>query len=152
MLLICAVFQSLMQDFIIKRSHSDFYIKRIKVMACIQNLYSQVSLANFTSVTIWYCNSLFQSHLPRENATHLLLLKPFLHQISFHPVPITAGWTEVVWIQSLPKAFTSDQRCANRTPDTQISGLDHLNHSATRSTKMYYKMYYWINMPQMQAQ
>ena len=39
---------------------------------------------------------------------------------SFHLVPITAGWPEAVWIQSLPKAFTH-QNCGNRTQDPLIS-------------------------------
>ena len=36
---------------------------------------------------------------------------------SVQQVPITAGWPEAMWIQSLRKAFTSDRRLGNRTPD-----------------------------------
>ena len=43
---------------------------------------------------------------------------------SFHLVPITAGWTEVVWIQNLLKSFTHDQ----------WSEVQYLDHSATHST------------------
>ena len=32
-----------------------------------------------------------------------------LYHFTFHQVPITAGWTEAMWIQSLPKAFMHDQ-------------------------------------------
>ena len=53
--------------------------------------------------------------------------------ISFHLVPITAWWAEVVWIQNLPKAFTHHQCCGNRTPDPLI-WVQRLKHSATHST------------------
>ena len=54
----------------------------------------------------------------------------FSAAVAIHTVPILrstwyplfVGWTEAVWIQSLPKAFTHDQRCVNRTADPQISG------------------------------
>ena len=49
----------------------------------------------------------------------------------FHQVPITAGWPEAVWIQSLPKASTHDQRLGNRTPDPIDIGSYALT---TRST------------------
>ena len=54
--------------------------------------------------------SLAKSHLPCENAVLFLLLKLFTQYLFlFHLVPITVGWTEMVWIQRLPKAFTHDQ-------------------------------------------
>ena len=79
-------------------------------------------------------STLSQSHLPRENAAHFLQLKPLTQcQCSFHLIPISAGWTETVWIQSLPKDFTHDQRRRNRT-QTPWSQVQSLNHSATLST------------------
>ena len=35
-------------------------------------------------------------------------------------VPITAGCTDVMWIQSVPEAFAHDRCCGNRTPDRLI--------------------------------
>ena len=77
-------------------------------------------------------HSYFQSHLPGKNAAHFLQLKPFVQFffISFHQVPITAGWPEAVWIQSLPKAFThilyTDSGLGNRTPDLSVCGTTPL--------------------------
>ena len=58
--------------------------------------------------------TLSQSHLPGENkAQFSAALAIHTEPIFFHPVPIAAGWTEVQWIQSLPKALTHDQCCGN---------------------------------------
>ena len=82
-----------------------------------------VQISPWTLITHRYWNSLFQSHLPGENVAQ------FSAAVAIHVIPIfippgtiTAGWTEALWIQSLPKAFTHDQRCRNRTPHSLISG------------------------------
>ena len=43
------------------------------------------SSADFTFITPRYWNSLFQSHLPEENAVHFLQLKPFTQYQFFIP-------------------------------------------------------------------
>ena len=65
--------------------------------------------------------TLSQSHLPGENSAQYSAAVA-IHKFSLHLVPITIGQKEVVWILSLPKAFTYDHRCGNRTPDPVISG------------------------------
>ena len=76
--------------------------------------------ADFTLITQIFDLTISRSHLP---AAYFLQLKPFTqYQILFPLVPIPAGWTNAVWIQSLPKAITHDQRCENRTPESLISG------------------------------
>ena len=65
-----------------------------------------------------------------KNTAHFLLLKPFTqYKFSFHLVPITAGWPEAVWIQSLPNLFTHGQRWSNWTLWYQALNL---NHSVTQ--------------------
>ena len=36
---------------------------------------------------------------------------------SFHQVPVTAGWSEAAWIQSMPKASIHDRVQGNRTQE-----------------------------------
>ena len=53
---------------------------------------------------------------------HFLQLKPFTqYQFSLYLVPITAGWTEAVWIQCLAKGFTHDQQESNPTVPFHLS-------------------------------
>ena len=96
------------------------YIKEVKGFIYSPDI--PVGPANFTAITLTYWNSLFHSliFLGRMQR-NFLLLKPFTqNQLSFHLVPITDGWTEPVWIQSLPK--THNRRCGNQTPDPLILG------------------------------
>ena len=51
----------------------------------------------------WYWNSLLYCLIScGENSVHFLQLMPFtvLH-VSFHQIPITAGWTEAAWYERL---------------------------------------------------
>ena len=60
-----------------------------------------VGSADLTLITPMYWNKLFHSlnSMGRMQRT----FNPFTqYQFSFHLVPITAEWTEAVWIQSLP--------------------------------------------------
>ena len=58
--------------------------------------------------------TLSQSHLHGETAVHFLQLNAFTqYKFLFQLVPITACWPEAVGIQSLPKAFTHEQRCGS---------------------------------------
>ena len=63
--------------------------------------------ADFTLITLGYWNSSFHSliSLGRLQCIFCSWIHSHNINVSFHLVPITAGWTEAVWIQSLPKAF-----------------------------------------------
>ena len=62
----------------------------------------------------------FQSHLLRENAAPFLQLKPFTrYQLSFHLVPITAGWTKLI------KGFYTSLALRESISNLQISGPPH---------------------------
>ena len=51
--------------------------------------------------------TLSQSHPLGENAAeYSAVVAIHTAPVSFHQVPITAGWLEAVWIESLPKALT----------------------------------------------
>ena len=61
-----------------------------------------------------------KSTLQESNPKPLDLVSSALTTYAFRLVFITAGWPEAVWIKCLPKAFTRDHRCGNRTPDLLI--------------------------------
>ena len=96
---------------------------KVKVKACVYSPDISLGSADFTLITPRYWNSVLYRHLPGENAADFLKLLLFTqYQFSFHLVPITTGLTGAVWIQSLSKVFTHDQRSGNRTLDPWISG------------------------------
>ena len=78
--------------------------------------------ADFTSITPQVLDlTPSQSDLHGENA--VIFAAEAIHTVSIcrSLVPITAGWTEAVWIQ-LAQGFTRHQRLGNRTPEPLISG------------------------------
>ena len=93
--------------------------------------------------------TLLQSHLPGENAAQFSVAE------AIHTVPIVAppgthycGWTEVVWIQSVPMVLTHDRHCRNRTPDPwSWSRVQRLNHSL----HMYIYKYLYKNSQQCES-
>ena len=63
--------------------------------------------ADFTYITPRYCNSLFHSLISLGRMQCNFCCCSYSHSTNFRfLVHIHAGWTEAVWIQSLPKAFT----------------------------------------------
>ena len=85
-------------------------------------------------ITRRYWNSLFYNRISMERMQRIFCSWSHSHNFnfSFHLVPITAGWTEAVWIQSLPKAFTRDKRCGIEHR-TSWSRVQQINHCSTRS-------------------
>ena len=73
--------------------------------------------ADFTLITPRYWNSLVHSLISLGRMQRIFCSCSHSHStnLSFHLVPITAGWTEAVWIQSLPKASIHGRCCGNRT-------------------------------------
>ena len=83
---------------------------------------------------------------------NVLQLQQFTqYQFSFHMVLITAGWTEAVWIQSLPKAFTHNLRCQNRTPDPlhdlRSKALTIQPRATLYHTMLLFEMHIWKFYP-----
>ena len=99
-----------------------------------------VGSAVFTLVTPKSWNSLFHSLISLvKMQLNYLQLKLFTQ---LHLVPITAGWTEAVWIHNFHKAFAHDRRCGNRTPQTPRP-LDHApNALITRPRFPHYSITY----------
>ena len=69
----------------------------------------------------WLWNSTCTVSSPWGECSHAAYKRQRFYTIHnilfpFHQVPITVGWPEVVWIQSLPKASSHDRRRGNRTP------------------------------------
>ena len=67
-----------------------------------------------------------RSHLHGENARQIFILAvdaihPFSF-LSFHQLPITAGWPEALWIKSFHKASIHDRAAGNRSPDPSLAG------------------------------
>ena len=79
---------------------------------------SPVVSADFRLMTLRYWNSLLHSliSLGRIIAQFLAACSHSHYQFPFDLAPISAMWTQAVWIQSLPKAITHDWYCRNRTP------------------------------------
>ena len=57
---------------------------------------------------------------------------------SVQQVPITTGWPEAMWIQSLPKAFIYMTGASGIEPQFPKSWVPRLNRSATCSKLHYY--------------
>ena len=93
----------------------------IKTKACIYSPDVPVRPADFTLIS--YTPRYWDSLLYR--LISLGRMQRISAAVAIHTVPnfvppavlIAAGWTKAVWIQILPKAFTHDLRCGNRTPD-----------------------------------
>ena len=80
----------------------------IKVNIYIYSPDIPVGSEDFTSITLSTLElALSQSHLTGENAAQFSTAEA-IHSTNFVP-PGThyAGWTEAMWIQSLPKSFTN---------------------------------------------
>ena len=83
----------------------DFFqqnLTKVKVKVYIYSPDIPIGSAGFTLITPRYWNSLFHSLISQgKMQRNFLQLQPFTqYQFSLYLVPITAGWTEAVWIQS----------------------------------------------------
>ena len=85
------------------------YIYKVKVKGlCLESRYPRQFSGTLQLPSLVSELTHILSRLPGENAAmqHTKATAYTIHNIlfPFHQVPITAGWPEAVWIQSLPKA------------------------------------------------
>ena len=93
-------------------TESGIILAKVKVYVYSPDI--PVGSADFTLFAPRYWN-FFQSHPLWENAAYFLHLKLFTHnEFSSHLVPVTAWWTEAMWIHSFTKAFTYQNICIGR--------------------------------------
>ena len=75
--------------------------------ACLYSPDIPTGSMDFTLITTWYWNSFWYSLISLGRMQRIFCSCGHSHSInfSFHTVPIIAGWTEAVWIQSFAQGF-----------------------------------------------